>query len=128
MIRSTSGLKYSDIDWEEKFKECKDNVNDQWEILKTVLKLLEDKYVLQKEVSNYRKGKFPLNANTRKLIRCKNRLWTRYIETRDGTKYLEYCKSRNKIRALTRKLRKEFERNLATQTKKNPKVFWNYYK
>ena len=118
----------SDINWEEKFKDCKDNVNDQWEILKTVLRLLEDKYVPQKEVSNYRKGNFPLNANTRKLIRRKNRLWTRYIETRDGTKYLEYCKSRNKIRALTRKLRKEFEKNLAIQTKKNPKVFWNYYK
>ena len=53
---------------------------------------------------------------------------TRYIETRDGTKYLEYCKSRNTIRALTRKLRKEFEKNFATQTKNNPKVFWNYYK
>ena len=26
---------FSDIDWEEKFKDCKDNVNDQWEILKT---------------------------------------------------------------------------------------------
>ena len=47
---------FSDIDWEEKFK---DNVNDQWNILKTVLKLLEDKYVHQKEVSNYRKGNFP---------------------------------------------------------------------
>ena len=50
------------------------------------------------------------------------------METRDGTKYLEYCKSRNKLRALTRKLRKAFERNLANQTKKNPKVFWRYYK
>ena len=57
----------SNIDREEKFK---DNVNDQWEIIKTVLNLLEDKYVPQKEVSNYRKRNFPL-------------------------KYLEYC--RNKI-------------------------------
>ena len=55
------------------------------------------------------------------------------MEIRDGTKYLEYCKSRNKLRALTRKLLKEFERNLANQTKKNPSiyiyvVFWRYYK
>ena len=50
------------------------------------------------------------------------------METRDGTKYLDYCKSRNKLRALTRKLRKELEQNLANQTKKNPKVFWRYYK
>ena len=40
---------FSDIDWEEKFKDCTDNVNDQWEIPKTVLKLLEDKYIPQKE-------------------------------------------------------------------------------
>ena len=71
---------FSNIEWKEKFK---DNVNDQWEILKTVLNLLDDKYAPQKEVSNYRKGNIPLNANTRKLIRRKNRLWTRYIETRD---------------------------------------------
>ena len=58
----------------------------------------------------------------------KNKLWTRYMETRNGTKYLEYCKSRNKLRALTRKLGKEFERNLANQTMKNPNVFWRYYK
>ena len=69
---------------------CKDNVNDQWEILKTILHTLEDKYVHIKEVSSNRKGNFPLNANTRKLIRRKNRLWTRYMETSDGTKYIEY--------------------------------------
>ena len=45
---------------------------------------LEDKYVPQKEVSSNRKGNFPLNANTRKLIRRKNRLWTRYMETDQG--------------------------------------------
>ena len=50
------------------------------------------------------------------------------METRDGKKYLEYCKIRNKVRALTRKLQKEFERNVANQTKKNPKAFWQYYK
>ena len=63
-------------------------------------KLLEEKYVPQKEISNYRKGNSPLNVNTRKLIRYKNRLWTRNMETRDGKKYLEYCKIRNKVRAL----------------------------
>ena len=122
------GIEFSDIDWEEIFKDCKDNVNDQWEILKTVLKLLEDKYVPQKEVSNYRKGNFPLNANTRKLIRRKNRLWTRSIETRDGTKYLEYCKSRNKIQALTRKLRKEFERNLIELSENMSPIIKKYLK
>ena len=59
------------INWEDKFRLCKDNVNDQWEIFKTILHTLEDKHVPQKEVSSNRKGNFPLNANTRKLIRRK---------------------------------------------------------
>ena len=33
---------FSDIDWEDKFK---DNVNNQWEILKTVLKLIINTYL-----------------------------------------------------------------------------------
>ena len=45
-----------------------------------------------------------------------------------GQNIQNIAKSRNKLRALTRKLRKEIERNLAKQTKKNPKVFWRYYK
>ena len=60
------------INWEDEFRLCKDNVNDQWEILKTILHTLEDKYLPQREVSSNRKGNFPLNANTRKLIRRKN--------------------------------------------------------
>jgi len=46
-------------------------LNDQREILKTILHTLEDKHVPQQEVSSNRKGNFPLNANTRKLIRHK---------------------------------------------------------
>ena len=45
---------------------------------------------------------------------------------RDGTKYLEYFKSINQFRELIRKLPKEFEGNLANQTKKNNKNFWRY--
>ena len=50
------------------------------------------------------------------------------METSVGKKYLEYCKIRNKVRALTRTFRKEFEIHVANQKKKNPKAFWQYYK
>ena len=62
---------FSNIDWEFKFKDSDNNVNRQWEILKTELNLLEEKYIPQKEIPNHRKGNFPLNANTRKSIRQK---------------------------------------------------------
>ena len=61
-------IEFSKIDWKTKFKDSDTNLNRQWEILKTELKLLEEKYVPQIEISNRRKGNFPLNAKTRKLI------------------------------------------------------------
>ena len=91
---------------------------------------MEEKYVPKKTIicNSQRKGNFPMSAKTRKLIWRKDRLWTRYIETRDGQKYVEYCKARNKVRALTRKLRKEFEKHVVSQMVSNNKLFWQYYK
>ena len=36
-------IEFSKIDWKTKFKDSDTNVNRQWEILKTELKLLEEK-------------------------------------------------------------------------------------
>ena len=96
-------VQFSKIDWKTKFKDSDANVNRQWEILDRI-KTIERKYIPQKEISNHRKGNFPLNAKTRKLIRYKIDYGQDIMETRDRKKYLEYCKIRNKIRALTRKL------------------------
>ena len=40
-------IEFSKIDWKTKFKHPNTNLNRQWEILKTELKLLEEKYVPQ---------------------------------------------------------------------------------
>ena len=58
----------------------------------------------------------------------KNRLWKKYTATKstfDSSKYKE-CK--NKLRALTRRLRRDFERSLSANSKHKPKLFWNYAK
>ena len=52
------------INWEDKFRLCKDNVNDQWEILKIILNTLEDKHVPQTEVVSNITENFPVNANS----------------------------------------------------------------
>ena len=38
----------------------------------------------------------------------------------------EYNKARNKVQSIMKKLRKEFERRLAQEAKKNPKQIWKY--
>ena len=68
----------------------------------------------------------PMNSDMRKLIRRKNRLWIRYIETKDTAKYKEYCMCRNKVRSITRTHRKEFEYQVALRAREEPKKNWNY--
>ena len=50
----------------------------------------------------------------------------RYMETKEGKYYTEYCRDRNQVRNLTRRIQKEFEMNLATEAKTNPKAVWKY--
>jgi hypothetical protein len=72
------------------------------------------------------KGKTALSAPTIEHIRKKNRLWKRYMKTRDQVTYREYCKARNKIKSVVRKDRKEREGVIAESAKANCKNFWKY--
>ena len=68
----------------------------------------------------------PLDNKTVAKIKRKQRLWCRYLKTRDHEIYLEYCKIRNQVKSLTRKITRQYEKNIATQAKTNPKKFWKY--
>ena len=75
---------------------------------------------------NRHKGKVPLNKESVKKIKKKHILWKRYMETKEGKYYTEYCRARNQVRKLTRRIQKEFEMKLATESKTNPKAVWKY--
>ena len=44
----------------------------------------------------------------------------------DSTIYRKYKSIRNKVRSETRKLQKEEQRQVASQCKDNPKLFWKF--
>ncbi len=44
------------------------------------------------------------------------------METKDGMYYAEFCKARNHVRKMTRKLQKQFDTKLAAEAKYNPKA------
>ena len=58
----------------------------------------------------------------------KHRCWQRFIENKCDEHYKEYCKYRNQVRNITRKKYRDYERNIASQIKVNPKKFWSYVK
>ena len=67
-----------------------------------------------------------INKQALKLKREKSVLWHTYTQTRDELDYARYCRSRNKLRRLTRNLRKSFEHGISKDVKCNPKAFWRY--
>ena len=58
----------------------------------------------------------------------KNRLWKRYKKSRTPYNNNRFVHARNDLRSLTRKLRREFERKIASEIKTSPKQFWSYVK
>ena len=67
-----------------------------------------------------------INRKAMKLKRKKHSLWGIYMITGDPIDFARYCSCRNQLRALTRKLRVEFERQISTELNSNTKVFWKY--
>ena len=67
---------------------------------------------IPKKVMSERTQKYPvpLNVKIRAKIRRTNRLWNKYLLTRDVQAYQEYCRLRNQVRRLTRKAQKIYEK------------------
>ena len=61
-----------------------------------------------------------------RLKERKDQLWRIYSHSEDMLDYARYTRCRNQLRSLTRRLRREFEANLARNIKANPKAFWRY--
>ena len=62
----------------------------------------------------------------RQKIKKKHKIWKRFMETRVQKSYLEYCRVRNKVKNMITYFRKQKERNISVDIKKNPKAFWKY--
>jgi hypothetical protein len=103
----------NEINWLEELGNK--NVNQQRNIFKNKVIELQNKHIPHKYARNEKnKGVIGLDLETLKVIKKKHRCWTRYLVT-------EYCKLRNKVRNLTRKVIKSKEKEIAKHIKDNPK-------
>ena len=62
------------------------------------------------------------------MKRQKCYLWRKYLSTKSTFDNTKYKRCKNKLRALTRSLRKNFEMSISINSKSKPKLFWNYAK
>ena len=80
--------------------------------------------VLPKEesVTMQAKGK----RNSLLPLTKKHSAWTWFMGSRESQHYQVYCKFRNQVRNLTRKVRMQQEKFIAAEAKTNPQKFWNF--
>ena len=115
------------IDWKLFFHDYEDDIDQMWEIFYKRLQCAEEEYIPQKVVkSGKRKFKYPLDRASLGKRKKKNRLWKRYMITRDMSIYEEYCRCCNQFRRLTKKAAKNIEREIASKAKLNNKAFWKF--
>ena len=115
------------LDWDSLLKPLDGDAEEQFRLFSDILeKAVESCVPTHKHSFESRQCRAPMDKTYRKLIRRKNRLWTRYMETRDISKYRQYCICRNKVRAATRASRQEYEKQVAAKAKTEPKNFWKY--
>ena len=69
-----------------------------------------------------------MTAEAIRLKNAKSRLWKRYVATKTKFYRDKYIRCKDNLRSLTRKLRRDFEQNVASMIKSKPKVFWKYAK
>ena len=76
--------------------------------------------------SSHSKKNIYMTSNALKLRKRKNVLWQQSVRTKDPLDVARFRASRNRLRHLTRKLRRQFETQLVVDIKRNPKAFWRY--
>jgi hypothetical protein len=104
-------------------------VQEQWDMFSKNVLCSMDRHIPKKMIQPSKK-KFltPLDRKTVAKIKKKHRAWARFIESREGQHYNEFCKYRNQVRKLTRKARSCYEQDIANEAKSNPKKFWSFAK
>jgi hypothetical protein len=105
-----------------KWSDYINDVEGQWCKFKNIFEKSIEQTIPKKIVNQTEKRKqdpkhtIPLNRKALSKIKRKERLWTTYLNTRGGEAYKEYCKVKNQMRTLTRKITKQFEKQIAEET------------
>ena len=115
------------IDWDEM-------LNDK--SVQEAMDLFEEQYhaaakeCIPQKASDISKGPKPLwlNSHALRKVKKKHSSWMRYLYTKDGQNFQVYITQRNQATHAVRKAKRDYEKSIAKECRKNPKVVWNYLK
>jgi hypothetical protein len=105
------------------------DVEEAWKCLKDTVHKLMHKYVPKTEIKpNGRVTPSWMTRKAMRLIKKKYNTYKRFLRTKLGQDYQEYITARNKSTNEVKRAKRNYERKVATECKKNPKTFWKYVK
>ena len=87
---------------------------------------ISNKTIPMKRV-NKKKSLF-MSKEALKMKKQKDKSYKKYRQTRTDADLAKYKRDRNDLRKMTRKLRADFEKKLASGLKSDAKSFWKYCK
>lgn len=108
------------------------STEEMWQEIKSKTLGAQEKYIpkidTQANSKWMSKGSIPLNAEIRKEIKYKHRLWQRYYSSHIPQKFEVYKVQRNKVKRLLEAAQVNYEKGVGNEAKKNPKKLWKYVK
>ena len=114
--------KIDEINWVEKFEDK--STEECWEIFKTIIQELIEKYVPMSTPKDYNEPW--MNGKILRLWKKKHYAWSRYSTRKSPRRWREYRKEANKLKKNTRKARRLYERRIAADAKINKRAFFRY--
>jgi len=115
---------FSEVDWDEQFGTR--NLEDRLDKLYEVVKEKQDKCIPYKKGKPKRPRPPWMNKAAQKQIKKKACAWKRYQTSSNFKKYQDYVKTRNKATKDLKKTKRDYEKDIAANCKKNPKGFYRY--
>ena len=116
------GKKIDKADWSS-LSVLDDNAGYQ-QFRETLLTLMGECFPRSK--STHKRKNIYMNRKAFSLKKNKCHLWSAYKRSRDSVDLAHFRFCRNSTRGLTHQLRHDFEAQLVSNLKANPKAFWRY--
>ena len=123
-------IELSAVNWSKEFKGL--TVDEMITFLDYKPSSLMDRYIPRKTHKISKtcsvKKHFPIWMNRKTFIQIKKKhnAYKRWIQSNTGTNYTKYRQQCNKVKAMTRKSIKAFQKSKTDKVKSNSKAFWKY--
>ena len=101
-------VEIENLNWEEELNSSSGDINVIWSAFQHKINTLQEKYIPKRKYkSQGHKGKFPVDENTRNLIKQKHVLSRKLAENNSNEHRRAYNKIRNKVSSAVKKIKKE---------------------